>query len=180
MGISLHEAFVLLEQATSVSDLRALVNSVDAKVSSFENPNGVTLQLYAGDADVGKPMYKVIDGVAGNLMPDGSSLIIIDQTDLGKLLLDKNKFLNKLEEVIENDLNSSHPDFNDLQEQEKKDLIKLNIAWNSKSWLGLVKDVASRSPKISVIVDVIADIKPENFLDMLLNVVRYPDCGFAS
>jgi len=41
------------------------------------------------------------------------------------------------------------------------------ISLASGNWRGMLKDVAAFSPKIKPIVDFIADIKPENFLDML-------------
>jgi len=113
--ISLQEAFAQLDLATSVADLRALVNDVDAKTPSwFDNPNGITLQLYAGDLGIDMPAHTAAKNVAGNLMPNGSSLIIIDQTVLGSLLLDEKRFFTKLGEVIENDLQFSHIGFNDL------------------------------------------------------------------
>lgn len=49
---------------------------------------------------------------------------------------------------------------------------QLNVMFASGDVWGLVKDVAARSPAISPVVNLIADIGPEKFLDMLMGAVQ--------
>jgi len=51
-------AFNQLEQATSIADLRALVDSLDATAPWLDNPLGLTVQLYGGITLDNKEMNK--------------------------------------------------------------------------------------------------------------------------
>jgi|GEM_PF-972242 len=116
-------AFNQLEQATSIADLRTLVDSLDATAPWLDNPLGLTVQLYGGITLDNKGMNKVVEKFAGTLMPDGTTLLTVDQTILGRLLLEKNLFLEKLTEIVKNNLKSSIPGFETLNHDEKIDLI---------------------------------------------------------